>query len=941
MRHQARQQFGFGIAAFLFVFLALPLVESLGASSAGKIRVFRKTTGDWTDGCPAINGASAGLTEIDQHSPAIDFNTISSSFLVVAAYVPQWIVSVMNSSGNVVGTVIGDDCSAEQVVLTITDPLADPKKPIRTYTQYRFQGVASGAGELACPRRVCFTWDGAKALNYTKDGPVIFGKENKQYGFVVTASTPQAGGQPLSIELRYPDEAQWPAIVDVMDIHLTSASYSGVGSFSSVRVHPINFDYYLSKSGYVVIDIFKNSVEDATCHTTVNAAQGTHTSGDTIHPVPLPTCAQFVRRIANNETRWGEDTTQGKNQNRDSWDGRGTNGSLVSSGTYIARIYAWDPDVPVGFGEAHDFHVSTLAVSLDPMQIADFTVGPLGPLSTSFATIGLLTTEPAEVTLDIWASSAVFANLNLQPPIQPSFCSLANCEDMLIRRIVTTTEGRAKALTVTWDGHDKIGKPMDDDTYVVTAWAQEKESGGATRIKTQKAKIGQIPIVRGLPQINQVQVGTTVLGSSPPVTALQPFFFNYAMGRDAPVNLIVIAPERQMIPKASGPGFEPCSLSTGCVIKTLVRNEIRQGFINLQEPIGGWDGRNDAGVRLSSGVYRAQLSVSDPLFPTRVSTMSALFPINMLRITDVRVSPLLEGSTDEATLTYGLTESMEVTWAIYKPSTTFTTLCPSIGAKFLGVGTSLPVRTLGGPRPGRKSLTEFWDGRDENGLFVPDGNYMSVLKATDTYGSCATDAVIREVPITRGQIKILEPKVTPSFPSVENSSDTLNIPLAPYEISYILSRDAKVAVTLRDSDGVFVSTIVNNEPRSGFIVNREFWDGTNFAGIRLTTASLQVTIIAEDNESIVTAVAQPTRLPISVDLLRVFDVAVTPLLPDSESAKVSYQLSESMTVDLRIYRPGTLFNLANEAVPSESESLVFKIQGARPGRVGITESWDC
>ena len=43
-----------------------------------------------------------------------------------------------------------------------------------------------------------------------------------------------------------------------------------------------------------------------------------------------------------------------------------------------------------------------------------------------------------------------------------------------------------------------------------------------------------------------------------------------------------------------------------------------------------------------------------------------------------------------------------------------------------------PIVTYQGMRAGRLKITEFWDGRDVNGLYVPDGAYIYTLTAQST-----------------------------------------------------------------------------------------------------------------------------------------------------------------------------------------------------------------
>ncbi len=812
------------------------------------------------------------------------------------------------------------------------------RETVRTYNFPNYGSAASAT----CPSNLCIVWDGAFAVDDRG-----FGKVNGTYEASTEVKFSTSPDASFTATMAYPGAGQLPVQVDVMDIHSVISSPTVVGA-SRVQSFPIFINYKLSKTGYVTIDVYKDkadqNVDDCTYSLT-----GTHPN----HTVATANCNPIVRRLVDNQTRWGEDTTQGAFGNVDTWDGRTTGGVLASSGTYVFKIFAWDPNSGSGSaiaaeGATHDqANEAERSISIDPLQIIDLTVQPLTTDSTGFAGINLTLTEAATAYFDIWKSSAVFGDPNFSPSIasvHPANCpgtsDLAACQGMLVRSYRNTFPARSPSSLV-WDGRDGNGVPMEDASYVFSLWAQESEAGGSTSvITTSRYLTGTIPIVRGLVPISQVQIIPGVLPSTPPINGIAPYFFSYFLGRDAKVNLQVLASSGQYVSRSStdpARGYVSsgvCGRSSGCQVVSLVNAETRSGRTTLTEPpTNGWDARDFTGARVSSGVYLVQLNATDTLFPNRVSSITAFFPVDTLRVAGGATSPILQGSSDVAKISYALSEPMDIEWTIYPPSTTFNGVWPDLQPIFG------PVRRISGPRPGRTPITEFWDGTNGNGLFVNDGNYISVLKAHDASGNFATDSIIKEIPVSRGQILILNSQIAPTFATTENSSATINIPLEPFEIQYTLSRDAIVTLTINDRQGNLINTLVDREPRQGFIVNREFWDGTNFAGIRQTTIATTVNILAEDQFSISTT-SSTVNIPLTVNLLRVYDVAVAPLLPDSSAAEISYQLSESMNIDLKFYKPGTQFNLAGQPFPAEDQSLVFRIFGPRPGRTGITESWE-
>jgi flagellar hook assembly protein FlgD len=100
-----------------------------------------------------------------------------------------------------------------------------------------------------------------------------------------------------------------------------------------------------------------------------------------------------------------------------------------------------------------------------------------------------------------------------------------------------------------------------------------------------------------------------------------------------------------------------------------------------------------------------------------------------------------------------------------------------------------------------------------------------------------------------------------------------------------------------------------------------------------------VRAVAEDVASVLSSGAT-AQLTIAFDPLRIYDLAITPLRLDSGGAMLSYQVSETMKVAIKIYKSGTVFDLAGNPTPPEDQSLVKRIVGVRPARTQINDGWD-
>ncbi|MBI4370646.1 MAG: hypothetical protein HY547_10510, partial [Elusimicrobia bacterium] len=870
---------------------------------------------------------SGGASLVNDVIPAIDFNAFSSSDVSPRTAV---LFVVRNSSWPGLGGLASLSEATLKIkrrVLKSDNTLSDEEVRLFSFPNVNVNATDGIAN-------ICASWDGSFFVD--EKG---FGKVNGVYTAEATIKF-STGDSEVEATLYFPGDGQFPIAVDVMDIHSVVSSPTVYGSVAAL---PVNLNYKLSKSALVTIDIFKGSdgnyEADRQCIQDLD--EDTGNASTNFHPVlrrnlgfggSLTTggcnvlwsqsgAGRFVRRLVDNQARWGEDTTQGKLGNSESWDGKDENGNLVSSGTYVFQLFAWDTDSLANLaettgGHAHDIaSTTTFSVAVDPLQLVNLSVQGLDTTSTGYAGISFQLTEAATVYFSIWQASAAFLENQPGPYDQAKFpipdvypldCLnlpngtanyTANCPQR-IRRYVNVFPAK-QTVSIVWDGRDEGGRPVEDGNYVATVWAAENETYSvfsSSVIKTSKPKIVTLPVTRGFVPLSAIAPVTTSL-SSPAVTGLEPFYYNYSLGRDAYVNLRVKASLNQNAGSqvdldANTSGTQNiCTSTSGCTVAHLVQGEIRSGGVLVTDPINGWDGRTVGlaagnGVRIASGSYMIELTATDTLFPTRISTITTYMVINLLRTSSVGTSSIISSSSGSATISYVLSEAMGTRWNIYSPTSTFSGGWPNLQ---LQNGTL--VRSIYGLRPGRIKITETWDGTDEDGLFVEDGNYIAVLISSDVYGNYSTDQVMKEISVARGQILFTGAEIIPTFPSAENSSATLNIPLEPFEITYTLSRDAYVTIDVNnDDDGTLVKRLLDREPRSGLIEQSEFWDGTNTAEIRLTTGTFLIDITAEDQFS-VSASSNIERLSLFMDNLKIYDVAATPLTPDSEAAEISYQLS--------------------------------------------------
>ncbi len=817
----------------------------------------------------------------------------------------------------------------------------------------------------------CVMWDGSQDIQGTS------GKINGQYGFRVTVQTNQVGQSgniTITQVVAYPANtttdsngfsvAQKNILLDVNDVHVIHSTPTVVGQITGVSVEPYNFTYRLSKDATMYINVLQSISPFANIRSVVPGLPKTgEGSLATTAATPLV--------------------------NGDSWDGRDNYGNILLPGSYLVVFQDNSADqYSPGLGNAADSGVSdlslatTVQISLDPLQITDIRVQPLLGGSTSLAVLSYMLTESATVFIDVYPPGTQFCNdgngipalsdvnspatdgtAGLTPPkyfeASTGGCTAgtgigpaAGAGVSPIRSIQQVQPARTPVISF-WDGRDLNGNLMSDGDYVFVIYAAlpsqagnaYRGNGGDKRVWTSLGKNGFISVVRGLVGVTQITPTSTVIGSSPAIAGLNPFTFRYQLSRDAIVSMKVF------------------DSSGSKLIKTVVNQETRPGLFNNVET---WsDGTDDHGLAVASGTYLVQLTATDASFPANVSTTTALFPVDLFRVTDVSLTPLLSGASDNVTLSYQLSQPMFIAWNIYPAgsviagSTTTWPPCPGQSPPMACTSSSVlapngvqvaPIVTFQGMRAGRLKITESWDGRDINGLYIPDGSYIYTLTAQSTVTPegapgtppfFASDRVEGAITVARGAIYFTSFNVTPDVPQLFNSSNTIT--LDPFTISYVLTRQSSVTIQILNTSvpPTVMRTVVAGAVRQNGLLLTDVWDGRDNNGNYLpyayggTPYVVQVVAVDVAANLLNPSTAQQTVL---YDPLRIYDLAVTP--DTGNGATISYQVSEPMKVAVKIYQPGTSFDILGNPSPPDSVSLVRRIVGIRPSRTAIQDVWD-
>ena len=530
----------------------------------------------------------------------------------------------------------------------------------------------------------------------------------------------------------------------------------------------------------------------------------------------------------------------------------------------------------------------------------------------------------------------------------------------------------------------------------------------------------QIPIQVDVTNVHSVRSSPTLVGKSPAVIT-SPYRIRYRLSKDATTVINIIDPSdysvihRKLVngQPRDGEGFQG-----GAQTDIQITNE------------DAWDGRDDNGRLLPYGNYLVSIQAvsQDEWSGTDAADISRAvtrqLSLDPLKITDIVVQGLGKESTSYAMLSYMLTEGATVHLEVYTPGTTFgdlnigTETYPYVGTAYTTntASNGLRVASYVEQKAGRVNVNNKWDGmcwdiencKATNGYAyggaMPDGDYVYLLWAEIPYGSSSgvqsysSTTVVNGIewdgvkthmiyngilPINRGYPEITIDAV--SYSTI--GSSPIASGLDPFVISYSLSRDSYVdagiyttAASGTATAGVCegsstcapykVKTISENEVKEALTKNTYYWDGLDDKGRYVSAGNYMLRITAKDSLFPSKMVTRTIEFP--VDMFRVVDVNTTPLLEVSTGAlnglaSISYMLSKSMDVSVRIYDRGIViptggencswppreYNVANRVYCSthcciynsedknEYVSPIKEFKGTRQGEgYNITDFWD-
>ncbi|MEW6011951.1 MAG: FlgD immunoglobulin-like domain containing protein [Elusimicrobiota bacterium] len=469
-------------------------------------------------------------------------------------------------------------------------------------------------------------------------------------------------------------------------------------------------------------------------------------------------------------------------------------------------------------------------------------------------------------------------------------------------------------------------------------------SNTAGNINIQQTSVfpgqNQKPITVNVTNVHVVKATPTVVGKITGVGA-QPYNILYRLSKDATVTITI-------------------EDSSHTPIRTIIKSLPRFGEgIPDGALMNGdfWDGRDDNGllVPASNYYYRITASANDDYgwdIACGASTATPLsscqgyadnISIDPLQITDIAIKDLGPLATDVAVISYMLTEEATVYLDIYPPGTTFTLNGGvNCGMRSTNCTSVTPIRTYIETKTRRQSVNMYWDGKDSNGNYLCDGQYVFALSAVTKGrgGELWTKRLgVGTVSIAKGDPLAF---MNPSSTIVGSTPPAAG--LNPFYFRYQLQRPAKVNLEIRDMSNNLVRVVVSSESRSSGLTNQEMWDGKKDDGTWASSGTYRAALTVIDPYTCMTNNTFTHDASIDVNLFRIVDVSPQHIIALSTQAAISYTLSQSMWTDVKIYKPTIEVTPSSwpwdSGVYSNNSNIVWSISGMRPGRYKVTEYWD-
>lgn len=320
----------------------------------------------------------------------------------------------------------------------------------------------------------------------------------------------------------------------------------------------------------------------------------------------------------------------------------------------------------------------------------------------------------------------------------------------------------------TWNGRDSNGTLVNEGTYTYKIYVSGAAFLSETETGSVAVKFANNPPVGTAPQVTGDYASPTSFDSRSESTNI-----HFNLNTDASVTLKVY--------------------KNGALVKTLLTN----GQLHNQSYVYNWNGTNSAGVAVTEGTYTYEVSAVNAYGSDSETGSVVVDYINEPTVVDPDITNAYTSQTE-------IDPTEGETMTIYYTLNT----CSYVTIKVYQDTTGNMVRTLLSSVyqcEGQHSVV--WNGKDDNGNILPDGDYTIRITATNSEGTDIVDqdAVIDDESNNGGGSQ--------NAPNVYNL--TVNrVEFNPEDnetttLTYSIQNCGDVTVKVFEEDGSYVDTLVN------------------------------------------------------------------------------------------------------------------------------------
>jgi flagellar hook assembly protein FlgD len=335
----------------------------------------------------------------------------------------------------------------------------------------------------------------------------------------------------------------------------------------------------------------------------------------------------------------------------------------------------------------------------------------------------------------------------------------------------------------------------------------------------------------------------------------------------------------------SAPMVSGAAAIVAAAAPSLGEPEIRAALLSTAKDLG-LPGRDDTYGSGIVDVGRALAATAEP-------------------VTDVSVSPSViapddTGSGEAATLSFRVTVPVDATVAVERLDGSVVRALESGG---LAVG----------------ELRVPWDGRDDDGVRAPDGDYRFAIRGTAPGG--VPIEIVRPVAVSAA---LRSARATPAAisPNGDGRADRTSV-------TYTLGAAATVAITVRDGAGRTVRTLASGARPAGSA--SVTWDGrrSSAAGAPLVADGTYAVVVAVTTDAGTWSISIPVT--VSIRGVAVGSLTASPVFPyvDGYRDRSSITFTQGGTATATVY-----------VYPGTSTKAIRALSQGRHAKGQVTASWD-